>query len=59
MRENRATVVMPSNKVLGDCPILLAECKAVRQAILMAIKKNILRICIHSDSKVVINALRR
>lgn len=50
---------MASNKVLGDCPILLTECKTVRQAILMAVKKNIPRICIYSYSKVVVNAIRQ
>lgn len=53
MRDHRAIVTVASNKVLGDCPILLAECEAVGQAILMTIDMNIPK-NIHSDSQLVV-----
>lgn len=59
MRDDKANVIMATNKTLGDCPILVAECDTVRQAIIMAVKVNIPRICIHIDSQVVANAINR
>lgn len=47
---------MTRNKKLGDCPILIAECVAVREAILTAIQQGFPRTIIYSDSQVLINA---
>lgn len=32
---------MPKGKQIGDCFILVAECKVVREVLLLAIQKNI------------------
>lgn len=58
MRDHRATVIMASNKVLEDCPILLAKCEAVRQTIIITIEINSPRICIHNNSQLVVNAIK-
>lgn len=47
---------MTRNKKLGDCPILFAECVAVREAILTVIQQGFPRTIIYSDSQVLINA---
>lgn len=39
MRDYRSNVIMARNKRLGDCLILIVECEAVREAILMAIQE--------------------
>lgn len=57
MRDNNAKNIMATNKSFGDCHILMEECEAVPEAILIAIKKNIPKACIHSDSQVVVNAI--
>lgn len=58
MRGNKEKVIMASEKSLGDCSILVTECEAVSQAIDMTIKSNIPRVCIYSDSHMVVNAIR-
>lgn len=57
MRDNNFNVIMASYKQMGDCPVLLAECETLQQVIIMAIKIHISRVCIHSGSLTVINAV--
>lgn len=40
-----------------DCPILVDECLAVPEAILMAIQKGIQQIIIQNDSQLIINSI--
>lgn len=54
MRYNHANVIMARGKQIGDCPISLVECLTVCEAILMAIHKNLHRIIIESDSRLVV-----
>lgn len=46
MKDSKANVIRTSSKRLGDCPILLAECEAVRQAAMLAVHMWIPRISI-------------
>lgn len=55
MRDHSTTIIMASNKVIGDCPILQAECEAIHQAILMATQMD--TDYIHSDSQLVVNII--
>lgn len=57
MRDSKANVLMTTSKQLGDCHILLTECEAVRQAIIMTVNMNIHRVRIHSDSQVAVSAI--
>lgn len=47
------------SKKFGDCPILVTEREAVRQTILVVIKMESSKVCINTDSKIVVNALKR
>lgn len=51
MRYNHANVIMATGKQIGDCPISLVV--AICEAILMAIHKNLHRIIIESNSRLV------
>lgn len=53
MSDIKNKVIRISSKRLADCAILLAECEAVRQATILAVK--LPRICIQSDSLIVVN----
>lgn len=57
MRDYRSNIIVALNKKLGDCLILVAECEAVCQVILMTIQRNIPKIIIQNDSQVVVNAI--
>lgn len=46
MKDNESNVIMTVNRRLEDCYILIAECEAVREAILMAVNKDIPRVII-------------
>lgn len=48
MRYKKARVIMATKKSIGDYLIIVAECEAMRQAIILTIKMNIPRICIRS-----------
>lgn len=48
---------MATNKQLDDCLILMAVCKALRQAIIMTVKMNFPRVCFQSDSLIVVNTV--
>lgn len=51
-------VIMATNRRLGDCLILVAECEAVYEAILMGTQKRVTQIIIiHSVSQSVVNAM--
>lgn len=39
MRNNKVDVIMATNKILGDYPILMVECEAEPQAIIMLLKR--------------------
>lgn len=57
MRDNKANVLRTATKHLRNWPILLAECEAIRQAIIVAINMNIERVCTHSDSQIAVDAI--
>lgn len=57
IRDSKTNVRRTSTKRLGDCSILLAECVTVRQAAILTTKMHILKISIHSDSMIVVNAV--
>lgn len=42
---------------LDDCSVILAECEAMRQVIIIALKMNIPRVCTRSDSQAIINII--
>lgn len=48
---------MTRSKRLEDCPILVPECLAGREVILMTIQKDIQRIIIQNDSQLVVNSI--
>lgn len=48
---------MTGTKKLDDCQILVAECEAVRQAIIAAIKMGRRKVYIQSDSQIVLKAV--
>lgn len=55
MKHKDSHLIMSINRRLGDCHILIAECEAVREAILITINKEIPWVIIDSDSQVVVN----
>lgn len=54
MMDNHAIIIMANGKQIGDCPILAAVCFSIRKAILVAIQKNLQRIIIENDTKLVV-----
>lgn len=58
MRDNRSNVIMAKSKRLGDCSIVVAECLAMCEAILMVIQNSISRIIAQSDSQLVVNSIK-
>lgn len=57
IRDSRGNVLREDYKKIGDTPILLTECEAVRQALIMARKMSIPKALIRCDAKVVVNAI--
>lgn len=57
MRDSKSRVIKAISKRIDDCPVLLAECEAFRQAILMTVKMNMPRVCFQSDSLLVVNTV--
>lgn len=49
MIDSNGNIIKEDYKRIGDIPIILAECEAIRQAIIMAQKMNISKAIIHSD----------
>lgn len=41
MRDNHASIIMAKDKQISDSTILVAECLAIQEAILIAIQKNL------------------
>lgn len=56
-RDSRGVTLMQVGSQIGDCSSLMAKCLTIREAIILAIKKNSLRIIIENNSQVVINAI--
>lgn len=48
---------MAKSKRCGDCSILVVECLAGRQVILMALQNGIPLIIVQSDSQLVVNSV--
>lgn len=59
MRDNHYNVIMAKSKRIEDCSIVVAECLAMREAILMASQEDIQQIISQSDSQVVVNSISR
>lgn len=57
MRDKRAKIVIVKNKNIRDCPILVTECFALREAIFMAIQKRIKKLIVQSRSLLVVNSI--
>lgn len=58
LRDTDARVLTTYSKKLGNCPILIAECEAVRCAILAAISMGYSKVYINTDSQTVVNAIK-
>lgn len=50
-------IIMARCELVKDRPILVTKCLTFREAILMAIQKNIQRIIIKSDSQLLVNLI--
>lgn len=59
IRENRARIVKAKGKQVGNHPILVAECLAVRGTFRMAIQKRLQRVAIKKDIQLVVNSINR
>lgn len=57
MRDTKSRVIKAISKRIGDCPVLLAECEALRQAVIMIVQMNMPRVCIQSDSLMIVNVI--
>lgn len=55
MKDGYVKNVMAKGRSIGDCPIVIAECFAVRDTIVLTIQKNIQKIIIESDSWLLTN----
>lgn len=58
IKDAEARVVRTSSKKLGDCSILVAECEAAREAMMAAIMMGSLKVCINTDSQIIVNAVK-
>lgn len=59
IRENQARIVKAKGKQVGDHPILVAECLAVRGTVRMAIQKRLQRVAIKNYIQLVVNSINR
>lgn len=58
IRDANARVLKTYDKKLGDCYNLVAECEAVRCIILEVIMRGKPKVCINTDSQIVVNAVK-
>lgn len=56
IRDNYSSIITAKNKNIGDCPILVKECLALWEVVIMAIHNRIKRIIVQSDSLLVVNS---
>lgn len=58
IKDTEVRVMRTYNKKLEDCPILVAKCEAIREAIVTAITMGSSKICINTNSHIVVNAVK-
>lgn len=58
IKDANARVLKTYGKKLRDCHILVAECEAVRCIILEVIMRGKPKVCINTDSQIVVNTLK-
>lgn len=59
MQDYDAGTLMTYGGRLGDCPVVVAECEAIRQAIIKAIMMGRSKVRVYSDSQSVVKAVNR